>query len=593
MDAMIRTTIKTRPGFPAWAALILFGMPALAAEPPASWEKPSVIPAESDLFQDRLADPQQHFLIDGQQAFLSGREFYQAMGENTSLLWPAHPFFRLLPDRRWLQDTSQIAFKALVGNEVGDPLLQELDQEGSTWSNHTPATLGSVTWSPTGDWSAHAALDQNDHFSQRTFLSRLALVGKERQEELSWIGGNLPPKSQIQLGAAFRRYGGIMAAQFNRGWWWTTSPVSGQSYAWEGFNADFHYRIGDDFDLSLVDQSWESPAPGSYQAARWRRTEITLGFSGSSPGGWVYRLELGGQRRALNADSSFVNFEENRYPWRFRYRQNWSPEGASPLKMETQGAFGLRERMISAQHATDIRWTWGKHQLGPTVKGYYRNPLSGYREPFEILTPDTAWSALLQPGRHARGWTGIGEYRFKQANFQVTLSGFHAMEWGVPVFRGSVVDTQEGVLIRSGVLEGSDHLFRTFGGKLQAGGSLGKPANWRMQGGWRGFEGSEADSLEFRPSPWWMGGGLGLTFPSDLRIEGMIHWMGPKEVRGWGPVFEVPSHFEGNAALVQSLFDDRLELSAGFLHAFGDDILEHPNGNPLRFRILAGAKGAF
>lgn len=579
-------------GLGAWALLSIPALLATAAEPPASWEKPPGIPAESELFQDRILDPQQHFLIDGQHAFLSGREFYQAQGEVSYYLWPSHPFLRLLPDRRWMQDTSQIAFRALVGNEVGDPLLQELNQD-ITSSNHTPATFGAVTWSPTGEWSAHAALDQNDHFSYRTFASRLASVGEDRRDELSWIGGNVPPKSQIQLGAAYRRFGGLMAAQFNRGWWWTTSPVSGMSYAWEGFNADFHYKVGDDFDLSLVDQSWESPAPGSYQAARWRRTEITLGFSGTAPGGWAHRLELGGQRRALNADSAFQNFEENRYPWRFRYRQNWAPEAASPLKMETQGAFGFRDRMVSAQHATDIRWTWGSHQVGPTLKGYYRNPLSGYREPFEILSPDTVWSALLKPGRHARGWSGSGEYRFKRPNFQVSLTGFHAMEWGVPVFQGAVVDTLEGVLIRSGSLEGSDHLYRTFGGKVQAGGRLAKPADWRIQGGLRGFEGSEADALEFQPSPWWMGGGLALTFPSDLRLEGMVHWMGPKEVRGWGPDFEVPSHVEGNAALVQTLFDERLELSATFLHAFGEEILEHPNGNPLRFRILAGAKGAF
>ena len=64
-------------------------------------------------------------------------------------------------------------------------------------------------------------------------------------------------------------------------------------------------------------------------------------------------------------------------------------------------------------------------------------------------------------------------------------------------------------------------------------------------------------------------------------------------MRGWGPVFEVPDHLEGNLALNQVLFDDRLKLSASLLHAFGEEILEHPNGNPLIFRILVGMEGSF
>lgn len=574
-------------------ALILAAALALGAgEPALAWERPPAIPAETEMLQDRLGDPQHHFLLDSQHGFLSGREFYQAQGEVPQFLWPAHPWMRLLPDRRWLKDSALVDFRALVGNEVGDPLLGELSGD-NPGGNRTPMTTGSVTWSPTGEWGLNAGLDQNDHFSYRTFPARLALAGEERWDELSWIGGNLPPKSQAHLGGVLHRHGGLLSAQFNRGWWWTASPVSGKPYPWKGFNADFHTRAGDDFDLSLVDQSWESAAPGSFQAARWRRTEMTLGFAGGSRGGWRWRLELGGQRRTLYADSAFPTFEEDTYPWRFRYRQNWSPDEGSPLKAETQGSFGVRERMVSAQHATDLRQTWGPHQLGQTVKAYYRNPLSGYREPLEILDPDTLWTAALEPGRHARGLAGGGEYRYRRSAFQASLAGFYAVEWGTPVFRGAIVDTVEGLLIRAGAYRGGNHAFAGFGGRFQAGGRLWRPASWRLQGGLRGFEGKEAGLLEFRPSPWWMGGGLACEFPSRLRLESLVHWMGPKEVRGWGPVFEVPSHVEGNLALIQSLFGDRLELSAAFLHAFGEEVLEHPNGNPLVFRILAGAKGSF
>lgn len=594
MDTLIRP--QTRPAFPAsalaWSALALLAASAPAETPP-SWERPPSLPAESELFQDRIGDPQYHFLLDGQHAFVSGREFYQALGEQNYFLWPANPWTRILPDRRWLEDSTEWSFRAQVGNEIGDPLLNEL--KGETPSvNRTPYTAGNLTFSPTGDWSVNAGLDQNDHFSYRTFPARLEIVGPERRDELSWIGGNLPPKSVAQMGAALLRHGGLMAGQANWGWWWTNSPVSGMPYAWEGFNADFHTRAGDDFDLSLVDQSWESSVPNTFQSSRWRRTELTLGFAGGGPGGWRWRMEFGGQRRVLYSDSAFLQFEEQTYPWRFRYRQNWTPDAKSFFRMENQGNFGARDRMFSGQHQSELRETWGSHQLSQALRLYYRSPFGSFLEPVEILNPDSTWTAVLDPAKHARGLSGGGEYRWKGKKFLASLSGYYAMEWGLPVFEGAVVDTlADRILIRSGVLKGSQHGNASFGGKLQLGGPVLKPAYWRLQGGLRGSDGTDRDSLEFRPSPWWLGAGLGLALPSDLRVDGQLHWMGPKEVRGWGPVFEVPTHLEGNLAFAQSFLQERLELWASLLHLFGEDTLDHPNGNPLVFRILVGAKGSF
>ena len=565
---------------------------ATAAGPAPAWESPPVIPAESDLFLDRMADPGYHFLLDGQHALMAGRDFHQVFGEANHFLWPAHPWLRLLPDRRWFGDSTAWTFRAQVGNEVGDPLLRELDGEDAE-GNRTPYTAGSLTFSPTGEWSLNAGLDQNDHFSQRTFPARMSIVGKQRRDDLAWIGGNLPPKSAAQFGAAMHRHGGMIAAQFNRGWWWTNSPVSGMPYAWEGFNAEFHTRAGDDFDLTLADQSWESPAPESFQASRWRRTEITLGVAGGGPGGWRWRLEVGGQRRSLWSDSAFRRFEENTYPWRFRYRQRWSPEAASFFRLENQGNLGARERLFSFQHASELRETFGPSQLSQTLRVYYRNPFGSYIEPTEILNADTSWTAVLDPASHARGFSGGGEYRFKKSFLLASVSGYYAMEWGLPVFRGAVVDSLDGLLIRSGVLRGVDEPVAGYGGKAQLGGPLWPTASWRLQGGIRGAHGETADSLEIRPSPWWLGAGLAFEFPSDLRVDGILHWVGPKEVRGWGPDFEVPSHLEGNVALVQSLFDGRMDLWVSLLNAFGEDVLEHPNGNPLVFRILVGAKGSF
>jgi hypothetical protein len=69
--------------------------------------------------------------------------------------------------------------------------------------------------------------------------------------------------------------------------------------------------------------------------------------------------------------------------------------------------------------------------------------------------------------------------------------------------------------------------------------------------------------------------------------------VGPKEVRHWGPVFKVDSHLENHVSLSQTLFSEKLKLTVAALHAFGDDFREHPNGNPVRFRVAAGLDGTF
>src|SRR3954465_15645541 len=82
---------------------MLSAAPANAApggpEEAGRWARPWDIPAESEFFRDRIEQPWNHFLLDGQQGFVSGREFYQATGEISPFLWPSHPFLRFGSDR--------------------------------------------------------------------------------------------------------------------------------------------------------------------------------------------------------------------------------------------------------------------------------------------------------------------------------------------------------------------------------------------------------------------------------------------------------------------------------------------------------------
>ncbi len=554
--------------------------PSRAADAPPVWEKAPALPVESDFFRDRVEEPQNHFLLDGVEGFVSGREFYQATGETMPFLWSSHPFLHYGTDRLWQSDTTTLTLRARGSNEIS--------AEPSS-----PYADGEVGWQALDGLRLHAGLDQNGLYSQRSLAGRRAQVRSDNkgEGELAWIGSDLPFKSLANLGGSFERRGATIAAQYNRGWWWTTSPVSGVAYPWEGFNADFDYKVGDDFDLSLVEQQWDSPSPYQFYKTHWRRSEINMSFLGSSEGAWLWRFDIGYQRRALSSQGAFADFEEKTYPFRFRYRQDWAAPDSLPFRLLSQGSFGYRDGMFNAVHGSELREAVGTHQPMQFLKGYYHHPFKGYAIPTEQLTQDPDSTAESHPGLQSRGWAGGAEYREVRKFFLIGIGADYAMEWELPIFALGGLDTVAGMIRRRGEYAGSDYLLENAGAKVFASGGFAARADWRLQAGVRQFFGHDADAIEFLPSPWWAIAGAGWIFPVKTRVDAQIAYLGPKEVRAWGPVFKVASHFENHISLEQPLFSDRLKLILAALHAFGSDLREQPNGNPLRFRVMAGLEG--
>jgi hypothetical protein len=566
----------------AWAALATpSAPPASAAETPA-WEQRGGVPAETEFLLDRHAEPHNHFLLNGEEGFVSGREFYQSAGEGMSFLWPAHPFLHFGTDRRWERDSSIFAYSGTAANAPG---------EGAS-----PYAQSEIAWSPMEALRLHATLDQNALYSQATLPARVNMSAAENRGDWAWFGGDAPIRSQASLGGAFSRLGSTMGAQANRGWWWTTSPVTGQVYPWEGFNFDLLYGDGQGFALSLAEQQWDSPSPFRFFQSHWRRSELTLSFTGSSERSWSWQLDLGYERRALTSQGAFAGFEEKTYPFRFRYRQDWSAPDSMPIRMISQGSLGYREGLFQAQHGTEFREGFGTHQPLQYLKGYYRYAFKGVQVPVEFMTPDSQTVGTFTPGKQTRGLVGGAEYREVRKHFQVGLGADYAMEWELPLFQGSVFDTAGGSILRQGGYRGSDYWVANASGRIFASGELWKAGEWKAQAGLRRFSGHDADSLEFLPSPWWVSARAGYALPwkaGKTRLDGQVAYVGPKEVRHWGPLFKVPSHFENQFSLSQTLFSDRLKVTAAALHAFGEDLREQPNGNPVRFRLAAGLDATF
>ncbi|MDB5049013.1 MAG: hypothetical protein JWO30_2084 [Fibrobacteres bacterium] len=568
------------PALCAGVLALLAGLAVAApgADTPAAWEKSPGIPVESDFFRDRLDQPQNHFLLNGQEGFVSGREFYQLYGDATPFLWATHPFLRYGTDRSWQNDTVDFAYRSVGSNEIG---------AGAS----SPFVSAEASWLAVEGLRLHGGLDQNGLYSQRTLPARRAQALPDKDNDLAWFGGDMPMKSQANIGSSFERRGSTLAAQYNQGWWWTTSPVSGLIYPWEGFNADLVYKAGEDFDLTLVEQQWDSPSPVQFYKSHWRRSEINMSFLGASEGSWLWRFDIGYERRAMTSQGAFEEFEDKGYPTRFRYRQDWSAPDSLPFRMLSQGSLAYRDGMFIAQHSSEFREPFGAHQPMQFLRAYYRHPFKGYVVPTENLTPDDSLAIGVHPGTNARGLVGGAEYREVRQRFLAGIGGNYSMEWELPLFEAVDQTEVNDIIVRQGRYEASQYLLQNATGKVFASGGIGENANWRFQAGVREFWGHDADLMEFLPSPWWAGGGAGWGFPGKTRLDAQVTYLGPKEVRGWGPVFKVPTHWENQISLVQPLFSNRLKLSLAGLHAFGEDIQEQPNGNPVRFRILAGIEG--
>jgi hypothetical protein len=262
--------------------------------------------------------------------------------------------------------------------------------------------------------------------------------------------------------------------------------------------------------------------------------------------------------------------------------------------MAVRGYAGARDAMLATEHAADFKQDVGAHRISERVRAYYRHPMGGFHAPSEAFAGDSAFATIAAPGRHARGFSGEAGYRHERAGIEAGISGSFAMEWGVPEFRTNGLDTVAGAIVRRGAYAGGAHELKNGTVRIFAGNqSLAGKSFWKADAGIREFMGEGAAAIEFRPSRYWAGGCAGWRFPSDLDLELRVDYLGEKEVRGWGPVFVVPAHFENNLGLTQSVFEGTMRFSFSLLHAFGREVREQPNGNPLRFRVLGGMEADF
>jgi len=109
---------------------------------------------------------------------------------------------------------------------------------------------------------------------------------------------------------------------------------------------------------------------------------------------------------------------------------------------------------------------------------------------------------------------------------------------------------------------------------------------------------------EFQASPWWLTFRIASKFPNGLLLKLQSHLYGPRKIWGWGnpsdpqnpydpnQAYTLPTQWENNL-LVEQMLWGKMTASYSAQYLFKDELLEHPAGNPLRFRIIIGLKAVW
>jgi hypothetical protein len=267
------------------------------------------------------------------------------------------------------------------------------------------------------------------------------------------------------------------------------------------------------------------------------------------------------------------------------------PAGPDAAGLKLSGSARSDKEVLLLEQAAEWEEEGARIRAFQRLEAYYRRPLPGYGKPVEHI-PGLG-SAVYREGGNQRGFSAATGFRKGGPALSALTEAVWAGEWQAPIFRAALLDTAAGSILRAGTYGPSSHALWNGTLRMEARGEIASRAAWRLEAGGRRFFGAEAGAMEFRPSRYWATVGGTWDFPSDLRAEARVHRMGSKEVRGWGPVFKIPAHFENDLGLAQTLPGGHALLRLSLLHAFGSDLREHPNGNPVRFRVLGGAEARF
>jgi len=572
-----------------------------------------LLPAESPALKERLTHPERLFLWEGSENVGPGETFYTSPGWARRLMGAGQvdprETWELLADPM-AGDTGRVGLRLRGGSETGDGLYREMQGRSRPEQNRTPYFSADAHAYALPQLRLRALVDQNDVSTYRTFSNRAGLLKPSAPwSDLAYFGENLPTRSYALGEMHFKQRGGVLHAAVARGWHWGLSPVTGSTRPWlvalTRIDAGFDEANGIYLDLA----QWETPEEALHDAGQGFASEVGLRLTGGEDD-WAWRLMWGYSRRRIEPGRAggFEPLDVEGFPLTLSAGKRIHPESLGDWAWTTRIQATSRDGLASAQGHSVFGKEKGAHRPEAGLEGFADKRFSGAPIAREYAY-DTSETVVgeIRPARLARGLAAHLRYGWQGKQEYAEIKTHFASEWGRPVFFGEVGESAETAAqsstggLRQGLYRGSDYVLHNVTATAKAQSVRVRGVYLGVFSGWRAFFGEEAQRLEYEPAPYWAGGNITLDLPTDLQITALVQAVGGKRVRQWGgeaaqpgsapASFRVAPHFENQVGIRQRFLKNRFAAQLQCLHAFGDEILEHPAGNPLRFRIHFGLEG--
>lgn len=474
------------------------------------------------------------------------------------------------------------------GNEVGDPHLQELTFDSA--ENHTPLIYTAIQYQ-SSNFSTSLEFDQNDHSSESTLGTRSSYLPEH--ETPGWFGENIPLASTLRWQGAFHFNSHYLGLEFNTGTLWNLSQATGQYSPWRGMTGKIewqHKYLGFLWEAKRYQslKSSESDQYWNQQNATWR-----MGTLDPSEEAQQYWLDVGTHYYDISEGSTF-RIQNSFWPFLKLHLQTRTPQptlfyhqplleiSITPNSWSGKGQYSVYSRLRKQRKGIQLN--------------IYRNS-NTLPHVWEKLKNDSLYSLKWNPYPQGSGLNIHTEYLQNLPWFSIQANFLAGIIFERNYFVLDSIYSNDNYYtrkVRQGLTNQPDHLIGIHG-KVSS-----PPQFWfKLESAmWYRYMliQSENPRLELEPSPFVWTSELSKSFRTGFSFSLSSSLVGEKKVRYWLPLdeeFRVKNHFENNLTLSQTFFNEALRLKYTALHLFGEDILEHPSGNPLRFRILISAEGQF
>ncbi len=486
------------------------------------------------------------------------------------------------------QKDSGQQIKLLLGNEVGDPHLMELN--GKATYNHTPVNEFYVSLNPQIYMQLGAALEQNDIASSKLSGLRSFLSNKEK---VSWFGENLPQSSLLSswLHLHHNSYGASL--YFESGWKWLASPKTGALYPLKINN--MHNRIY--FREFFLESRFAKGNIVSQESSDFSRFTWKPGIKKE----WRGKQLLWTSQ--FSTELNYSHFEA-KMPLEngIEIEISNKPEYLASYNLINKSRYNILDSNFVFQWHSDLSYQQNIFLAETGIKALQNSFLGKSTQEINFSLNHSKFHF----GNQQEKWQGLQnnfqnkKFYYESLNAMVSFQSkplgpvyLEAISrytnfWNTPKWQVDSLWTEKDYHYRLAYLKNSSAELFQLEQDLKIGidkklfqGNLGLLLNENN---------IFSDSLgEYKASEWSLYFEGNINLPSDLSINWKSQYLGPKYVLGWSQTaFKIKAHWEHNLNISQSFLANRLRLNYSAFHIFGEEILEHPNGNPYRFHILTG-----